>query len=149
MYLNLKIFNFLNFYNLRAFFPVFSRGCSKSNLPVGIGLKEQLLEQAKDIEKERQPLFEELRQKEEEVRRINRCKKGFLKQHTVPLRELTQGKYTVEIAKRVATRSGTSFKLLIQGEHGNYTTWTNKYLTNIFEQLEQGDLVNKDGGFLS
>ena len=24
--LNLKIFNFLNFYNLRAFFPVFSRG---------------------------------------------------------------------------------------------------------------------------
>ena len=26
IYLDLKIFNFLNFYNLRAFFPVFSRG---------------------------------------------------------------------------------------------------------------------------
>ena len=32
MYLNLKIFNFLNIYNLRAFFPVFSRGLLQEQL---------------------------------------------------------------------------------------------------------------------
>ena len=38
IYLNLKIFNFLNFYNLRAFFQFLVGGCSKSNVPVGIRL---------------------------------------------------------------------------------------------------------------
>ena len=121
---------------------------------VKIQLQEQLLKHvkkvAKDIKKERRTILREFRQEEKEIQRIKECKKSFLKVPTVPLRDLAQGAYTVIAAKRLLTRFGTSFKLLIQGDNGNYTTWTNKDLTNIFEQLEQGDLVNKkDGGFLS
>ena len=118
-----------------------------------VQLQAQLLEHVqnvvKDIEKEKKIHLREIRQKEKEVSRKKECKKSFRNLCTVPLRDLKQGAYTVVAAKRVLTRFGTSFKLLIQGDNGNYTTWTNKDLTNILEQLEQGDLVNKDGGFLS
>ena len=121
---------------------------------VKIQLKEQLLKHVKkvviDIKNERKTILREFRQEEKEIQRIKECKKSFLKVPTVPLRDLKHGAYTVIAAKRLLTRFGTSFKLLIQGDNGNYTAWTNKDLTNIFEQLEQGDLVNKgDGGFLS
>ena len=102
----------------------------------------------KDIKTERKAILREFRQRE--ISRIKECKKSFLKLHTVPPGELKQGTYTVQAAKRLLTRFVTSFKLLTQGDNGNYTTWTNKDLTNIFKQLEQGYLVNKgDGGFLS
>ena len=47
------------------------------------------------------------------------------------------------------TRFGSSYKLLIEGENTDYTTWSNKALNNYLLTLEQGDLVKKDGGFLS
>ena len=125
----------------------------KTTEEVKCQLKERLVNHmqnvVKDIKKERESILRVFRQEEKEQQRIKECKKSFLKVPTVPLRDLAQGAYTVIAAKRLLTRFGTSFKLLIQGDNGNYTTWSNKDLTNILEQLVQGDLVNMDGGFLS
>ena len=121
----------------------------KGKKELAIRLKEQLVSQVKEIEERRKPLLRKLRQKNKEVSRIKECKRNFLNLYTVPLRDLKQGSYSVKAAKRLETRFGTSFKLLIEDGEGDYTTWSNKDLTNTLVQLEQGDLINKDGGFLS
>ena len=104
---------------------------------------------AEDIQKERKPLIDELRQKNKEYIRLRDCKNKFHRLNTVPLKDLKQGSYTVKLAKRLATRFGTSYKLLIGGETEDYTTWCNKDLINELSKLVEDSNVQKDGGFLS
>ena len=67
----------------------------------------------------------------------------------MPLRELKQGSYTVKLAKRLATRFGISYKLLIEGKNEDHVTWCSKDLVNEFSKLEEDKNVQKEGGFLS
>ena len=83
---------------------------------------------AEEIQKERKPLIDELRQKNAEFSRIRDCKSKIHRLNTASLKDLKQGSYTVKLAKQLATRFGTSYKLLIEGEKEDYTTWCNKDL---------------------
>ena len=124
----------------------------KDKKKLKIQLKEQLVKHVKEVVKDieqNKTLLIEFQQKNKEVSRIKECKKSFLELRTVPLRDLKQGLYTVKAAKRLATRFGTSYKFLIEDGEEHYTTWGNKDLTTTLKQLEQGNLINKDGGFLS
>ena len=116
-------------------------------------LKEELTDRikkvAEDIQKERKPLIDKLQQKNREFIRIRDFKSKFHRLNTIPMKDLKQGSYTVKLAKRLATRFGISYKLLIEGETGDYTTWCNKGLINDLSKLEEDDNVQKDGGFLS
>ena len=114
-----------------------------------VELKKQLEIHAKEIEEHREPLLRKLKQDNEETERIKMCKENFRKLSTIPLPDLKQGSNTINAAKKVETRFGISYKLLIEEGKSVYTAWTNKYLTNIFTELEEGNRVYKDGGFLS
>ena len=105
--------------------------------------------QAKDIEEIRKPLLTEIKRKEEEIKRINRYKENFRGCKTVSLRDMEHGSYTVNAAKRVATRFGTSFKLLIEDGEGVYTIWSNRCVVDSLTRVEQNNLVNIDGDFIS
>ena len=125
----------------------------KDKKQLKIQLNEQVVKHVKeavnDIEKERSTLLKEFQQKNQELSRIKNCKQNFLRRETIPLRELKQGSYTVKAAKRSATRFGQSYKLLIEHENGDYTTWCNTVLNSLFEKLEHIDIVQKDNGFLT
>ena len=125
---------------------VYSRKTTK-NLDTDI--KEKLLGQAKEIEERRKPLFLELQQKEEEITRIKEYKKDFCGCGTAPIRNLNQGSYTVKAAKKQETRFGPSYRLLIEDESNNYIVWSNKYITNKFEEMLRNELVNLGGNFIS
>ena len=114
-----------------------------------LNVKEKLLYEAKQFEEVRKPLLLELKRKEEEIKSIKQCKDIFKNCGTVPLADLKQGFFTVKAAKKLATRFGTSYKLLLEDGKDCYLVWSNRCLTDIFDKLLENDLVNKDGDFLS
>ena len=55
---------------------------------------------------------------------------------------MVPGSYTVNAAKKVASRFGTSFKLLIDNGDGAYITWSNRCVTDALARLVQDNSVS-------
>ena len=96
--------------------------------------KEKRAEEMLKIEEKTKPLLLEFRKEKEKRDRIEECKWMFCGVETKPLRDIPQGTYTVNAAKKKCnTMYGDQYILSIS-EHGdNYNVWGNK---TIFDKLE-------------
>ena len=111
-------------------------------------LKEKLCEEAKEIEEIRTPLLIDLQQKENKIKVIKEYKKRFQQCGTTPLCSLKQGSFTVRVAKKLTTRFGSAYKLLVEDDDVSYIVWSNKHISDLFAEILQEKLVNVDNDFL-
>ena len=101
------------------------------------------------IEEKTKPLLLEFRKEKEKRDRIEECKWMFSGVDTKPLRDIPQGKYTVNAAKkRCNTQYGDQYILSIS-EHGNdnqdtdtYNVWSNKIIFDKLEEAKDLNLIN-------
>merc|ERR1711888_223366 len=97
--------------------------------------KEIHVKEMRMIEEKTKPLLLEFQKEKEKRNRIEECKRMFCGFDTKPLRDIPQGTYTVNAAKKQCnTMYGDQYILSIS-EHGDsYNVWSNK---KIFEKLEE------------
>ena len=120
--------------------------CTTDKKKVDVGLKEKLIEEAKQIENIRKPLLTELTRKKNVIKHVKEFRKLFKDRSTVPLRDLSPGSYVVRVAKKLETRFGSSYKLLVEDGNTVYIVWSNRRIANILDGSD--NLINLDGDFV-
>ena len=113
-----------------------------------VELKDQLIDQAKNIEMIRKPLLLDLKKKELTFKQIKGYKEDFRGCGTLPIAALEQGAYKVHVAKKLDTRFGVSYKLLVEVENNNHAVWSNKSIRDVLEDAQEKNLVRMDGAII-
>ena len=97
--------------------------------------KDMLHAEAGRIEEIRRSLFAELKNKETRIKSLAEISKLFKTANSASLRDMSQGVYEVQAAKKQATRYGDSYKLLLNVEGENNVVWGNTYINQTIDSL--------------
>jgi hypothetical protein len=112
-------------------------------------LTKQMGEEMLRMEEQTKPLFVELKQEKEKLDWKNKCKHLFCGE-TTPLRDLSQGTYVLNVAKRVNNCKFGKQYMLSLGEEDNPTiVWSNTYISNKLQEAEDLKLTDVDDIYLS
>ena len=120
--------------------------CTKDMKKVDDDVKEKLIDEAKQIENIRKPLLIELTRTKVAIKQVKEFRKLFKDRSTIPLRDLCPGSYVVRVAKKLETRFGSSYKLLVEDDDVVYIVWSNRCIANILDGSD--NVVNLDGDFV-
>ena len=108
-------------------------------------IEEEMLrmkEQTKDV-------FVELKQEKEKLDWKNECKQ-FFHGETTPLRDLSQGTYIINVAKRVNNCKFGKQYMLSLGDEDNLTiVWSNTHISNKLQEAEDFKQLDEDDIYLS
>ena len=99
------------------------------------------------IEEKTKPLLLEFQKEKEKRDRIEECKRMFCGVDTKPLRDIPQGKYVVNAAKkRCNTMYGDQYILSISTDGDDnkvtYNIWSNKIIFDKLEQAKDANLID-------
>ena len=101
------------------------------------------------MEEQTKPLFVELKQEKEKLDWKNECKQLFYGETTL-LRELCQGTYISNAAKKINNSKFGKQYMLSLGEKDNPTlVWSNNFITNKLQEAEDLKLIDVDETYLS
>ena len=112
-------------------------------------LTKQMEEEILRMEEQTKPLFIELKQEKEKLDWKNECKHYFHGE-TIPLKNLSQGIYVLNVAKKVNNSKFAEQYMLSLGEKDKRTiVWSNKYISNKLQEAQDLKLLDVDGIYLS
>ena len=112
-------------------------------------LSKQREEEILRMEEQTKPLFIELKQEKEKLDWKNECKHYFHGE-TIPLKNLSQGIYVLNVAKKVNNSKFAEQYMLSLGEKDKRTiVWSNKYISNKLQEAQDLKLLDVDGIYLS
>jgi hypothetical protein len=101
------------------------------------------------MEEQTKPLFVELKQEKETLDWKKECKHLF-NGETTPLRDLSQGTYVINVAKKVNNCKFGKQYMLSLGEEDNPTiVWSNAYISNKLQEAEDLKLLDVNDIYLS
>ena len=105
--------------------------------------KEKHKEELRKIEEKTKPLLLEFRKEKEKKDRIQECKWMFCGVDTKPLRDIPQGTYTVNAAKKQCNAMYGDTYILSISENGDiYNVWSNKKIFDKLEEARNSNLVH-------
>merc|ERR1711888_429894 len=110
-------------------------------------IKEKHVKEMRMIEEKTKPLLLEFQKEKEKRDRIEEYKRMFCGVDTKPLRDIPQGTYTVNAAKKKCnTMYGDQYILSIS-EHGdvkqdNYNVWSNKSISDMRKPVSLASLAS-------
>ena len=84
------------------------------------------MEELKNIEEKTKPLFSELKNEKDHMDWVKVCKHILSGEQSKKLVDLKQGTYVVRAARKVNSRFGKQYKLLIENDDNLAATWANK-----------------------
>ena len=100
------------------------------------------------MEEQTKPLFVELKQEKETLDWKKECKHLF-NGETTPLRDLSQGTYVINVAKKVNNcKFGKQYMLSLGEEDNTKIVWSNAYISNKLQEAEDLKLLDLDDIYL-
>ena len=114
-----------------------------------VSLNKQIGEEMLRMEEQTKPLFVELKQEKEKLDWKNECKHLFCGE-TTPLRNLSQGTYVINVAKKVNnSKFGTQYMLSLGVEDNPTIVWSNAYISNKLQEAEDLKLLDVNDIYLN
>ena len=103
--------------------------------------KMKSVEELKNIEEKTKPLFLELKNEKDHMDWVKLCKHILSGEQTKKLVDLKQGTYVVRAARKVNSRFGKQYKLLIENDDNLVATWANKPIRETLQKAEEDKSV--------